>query len=222
MTKAFCAGFAGCLMLLAAGSAHALSVDCNKVTNPDENAICSEVALAKLDKDLDNAYALMQAHLPLKMRDYLKNAQVRWRVGPTGPASGGCKGDVNCITGKYRARIAFLGNPGLPYEGVYDGKQARFAVESMPNGTLRVNFFGAGGAAAPIANISETQGLKVADGALALPAPGENCSARILFTDAGAKLEVKEAKKKACNGVKVLAGPYTRDYSLIPGSSAGK
>src|SRR5258708_2289096 len=68
MMKAFCAGFAGCLLLLAAGSAHALSVDCNKITNPDENTICSEVSLAKMDKDLDNAYALSQAHLPLKMR----------------------------------------------------------------------------------------------------------------------------------------------------------
>ncbi|MDB5806824.1 MAG: hypothetical protein JWN73_4146 [Betaproteobacteria bacterium] len=216
MMKAFCAGFAGCLLLLAAGSAQALSVDCNKITNPDENTICSEVALAKLDKDLDNAYALSQAHLPLKMRDYVKSAQVRWRVGPAGPASGGCKGDVNCIAGKYRDRMAFLGNAGLPYEGVYDGKKARFSVESMSNGALRVNFF-EGAAAAPIANISETQGLKVADNALALPLPGENCTARIVFNDAGAKLEVKEAKKKACDGVKAMAGPYTRDYSLIPG-----
>jgi hypothetical protein len=151
------------------------------------------------------------------MRDYVKSAQVRWRVGPTGPASGGCKGDVNCIAAKYRDRMTFLGNAGLAYEGVYDGKKARFAVESMSNGTLRVNFFEAGGGAAPLANVSESQGLKVADNALALPPPGENCTARIVFNDAGAKLEVKEAKKKACDAVKAMAGPYTRDYSLIPG-----
>src|SRR5580698_5573557 len=43
---------ASVVLLLAAGSAHALGVDCNKITNPDENTICSEVSLAKMDNDL--------------------------------------------------------------------------------------------------------------------------------------------------------------------------
>lgn len=215
--KAFCAA----LLLALAGSAHALSVDCNKITNPDENTICSEVSLSKLDKDLDNAYALMQAHLPLKMRDYVKGAQMRWRVGPDGPSSGSCKGDLKCIAGKYERRIAFLGNPGLAYEGVYAGAKVKFAVESQSNGTLKVNFFPAAGAP-QIENVDPSLNLKVLDNALVLPPPAENCAARIIFNDNGARFETKEAKKKACDHVKAYAGMYARDYTLAPGDPAGK
>ncbi|HEX4328194.1 MAG TPA: hypothetical protein VH105_15335 [Burkholderiales bacterium] len=219
--KVLRAGFAGLIWLLGAGSAHALSVDCNKITNPDENTICSEVSLAKLDHDLDNAYALMQAHLPLKMRDYVKSSQARWRVGPEGPSGGACKGNVDCIAKRYSARIAFLGNAGLPYEGVYDGSKGRFAVESTGSGALRVNFFPSAGAA-QLAGINEAAGVKAVDNAIVLVPPAENCAARIVFSQDGAKLELKEAKKKACNSIKSLAGPYTRDYSLIPAAAAGK
>ncbi|HEY4374658.1 MAG TPA: hypothetical protein VGN52_22235 [Burkholderiales bacterium] len=213
--KAFCAGL---VLLAAAGSAHALSVDCNKIANPDENTICSEVSLAKLDHDLDNAYKLMQAHLPLKMRDYVKNAQLRWRVGPDSPSSGSCKGDIKCIAGKYESRIAFLGNPGLAYEGVYAGAKVKFAVESMPDGTVRVNFFPAAGAP-QIENVGEALHMKVADNALTLPPPAPECAARIIFNDNGARFELKEAKKKACNAVRSYAGLYARDYKLIPGDA---
>lgn len=214
--------FAGLALLLATllaqSGAHALSVDCKKITNPDENAICSEVALAKLDNDLANSYKFMQANLPLKMRDYMKNAQGRWFATPAAPASGTCKGDVACITAKYRERMAYLANPGLRYEGVYTGKKGRFAVESLNSGAVKVNFFPEGAApAAPSLNVSEAQGLKVADRVLPLPPPAENCALRIEFNDNGAAVQAREAKKKACDSVKGVAGPYTRDYSLVPG-----
>jgi hypothetical protein len=207
--------YAGLALFLACSGAHALSVDCGKITNPDENTICSEVSLVKLEKEMVNAYALMQANLPLKMRDYMKNAQGQWVAGQSGPASGNCKGDVNCIATRYRDRIAYLSNPGLRYEGVYVGKKARFSIASFTGGVLRVGFFpddNAGG----VAPVNESQGLKVAGGALGLPPPAENCAMRVEFNDAGAVVQLKEAKKKACDSVKMLAGPYTRDLSLAP------
>ena len=209
--------FAGLALLLAAASAQALSVDCKKITNPDENAICSEVALAKLDNDLANSYKLMSANLPLAMRDYMKNAQGRWVASPAAPASGACKGDVACITAKYRDRMTFLANPGLRYEGVYAAKKGRFTVESTSSGVVKVNFFQDGAAAGPSLNVAESQGLKVADRVLALPPPAENCALRVEFNDNGATIHAKEAKKKACDSVKGVAGAYTRDYSLVPG-----
>jgi hypothetical protein len=210
--------FAGLVLLLAAGGAQALSVDCKKITNPDENAICSEVSLAKLDNDLANNYKLMQANLPLQMRDYMKNVQGRWVASPAAPASGACKGDVACIAAKYRERMTYLANPGLRYEGVYVGKKGRFAVESVSSGVVKVGFFPeAAKPDAPNLNVSETQGLKVAGGVLTLSPPVENCTLTVEFSDIGATLHAREARKKACDSVKPLAGMYTRDYGLVPG-----
>lgn len=210
--------FAGLVLLLAGSGAQALSVDCAKITNPDENAICSEVSLAKLDNDLANSYKFMQANLPLQMRDYMKNAQGRWVASLASPRSGTCKGEVACIAAKYRERMAYLANPGLRYEGVYSGKKGRFAVESNSSGVVKVGFFPEGAKPeAPNLNVSESQGLKVADRVLTLPPPAENCALRIEFSDIGATLHAKEAKKKACDSVKLLAGLYTRDYNLVPG-----
>jgi uncharacterized protein YecT (DUF1311 family) len=203
-------------LLLTAASAHALSVDCNKIANPDENTICSEVALAKLDNELANSYRLVNANLPMKSQSYLKASQDAWWASPESPRSGTCKGDMACIKAKYVARAAYMGNPNFRYEGVYVGKGGRLSVQSFAGGALRVNLVPAAPAATPMA-FDESKGLRIADRVMDLPPPADNCSMRIEFTEAGATVHNKEAKKKACDGVKALAGPYTRDYAAVPG-----
>lgn len=200
--------------LLAVGSAHALNVDCAKIANQDENAICSEVALPKLDKEMDNAYKLANAQLPLRMRDQFKNIQALWLTSPDSPRSGACKGDVACITAKYKARIAFFGNPNFRYEGVYKGKGANLTVVSMPEGKLKVSLAGADPAKAM--NFDESRGLKIVNAYMQLPPPAENCSLGITFSDGAAVVAARPGKKKACDGVKALVGTYTHDYNTLP------
>jgi hypothetical protein len=203
-------------VLLFANTAHALSVDCAKISNPDENTICSEVALAKLDNDLANSYKLVNANLPLRSQTYLKASQDAWWASPESPRSGTCKGDVACIKAKYVARAAYMGNPNFRYEGVYMGKSARLSVQSLAGGAIRVSFLGPD-PASPIMAFDESKGLKIADRALVLPPPAENCALRVEFGEAGAAVQAKEAKKKACDSVKTLIGHYERDYASVPG-----
>ena len=202
--------------LLLANAAHALSVDCAKISNPDENTICSEVALAKLDNDLANSYKLVNANLPIRSQTYLKASQDAWWASPESPRSGTCKGDVACIKAKYVARAAYMGNPNFRYEGVYVGKSARLSVQSLAGGAIRVSFLGPD-PAAPIMAFDESKGLKIADRALVLPPPAENCALRVEFGEASAAVQAKEAKKKACDSVKTLIGHYERDYASVPG-----
>jgi uncharacterized protein len=206
------------VLSIACVPAHAVTFDCSKATNPDENTICSEVALSQLDNDLRNAYKLNEANLPLPMRDYLQKAEARWEGTPASPRSGACKGDIACITRKYQARMEFLANPGFRFEGVYASKKGRIAVESTASGALRIGFFPDGAATAVLA-FDESRGLKVAQRTLVLPQPAENCAMQVEFPVGESKAIVyaKEAKKKACDGVKRLIGTYDRDYGLIPG-----
>jgi uncharacterized protein len=202
--------------LFLAGAVHALSVDCAKISNPDENTICSEVALAKLDNDLANSYKLVNANLPIRSQAYLKASQDAWWASPESPRSGNCKGDIACIRTKYVTRAAYMGNPNFRYEGVYMGKSARLSLQSLAGGAIRVSFLGPN-PAAPIMAFDESKGLKIADRVLNLPPPAENCALRIEFNDAGAVVHEKEAKKKACDSVKTLIGQYARDYASVPG-----
>jgi uncharacterized protein len=199
------------------GSALAITFDCTKAANPDENTICSEVALSKIDDELLNNYKLVSANLPLPMRDYLKNSQGRWAASADSPRSGACKGDINCITAKYQARIAYLGNPSLRYEGVYIAKKARLSVASAASGVVVVKLQSDAANAQPM-SYDQAQGLKLDQRVLTLPPPAENCAMRIEFGEGSATVYAKEAKKKACDGVKDLAGLYTRD----PGAVADK
>jgi uncharacterized protein len=203
-------------LTLACGAAAAITFDCAKATNADENTICSEMALSKSDDDLANTYKFVSANLPLPMRDYLKNTQGRWLASADNPRSGACKGDLACITAKYAARKAYLGNPGFRYEGVYVAKKGRLDVLSSAGGVLRVGFFPAG-AAAPVLAYDESQKLHVVERVLTLPPPAENCALRVEFgAEGAATVYAKEAKKKACDGVKALPGVYTRDYRMVP------
>ncbi len=204
-------------LAIACGPAGAITFDCRKATNPDENTICSEVALSKIDDELSNTYKLVGANLPLPMRTYLKNAQGRWAASPDSPRSGACKGDIKCITAKYQAHIAYLGNPALRYEGEYAGKKGRFSVGSGTGGVVVVEITPAGANAAAM-TYDAAKGLKIEQRVLTLPEPAENCAMRIEFGEGSATLYAKEAKKKACDSVKALAGAYIRD----PGAAAPK
>ena len=196
--------------MIACAPARAVTFDCGKATNPDENAICSEMALSKVDDELANTYKLVSANLPLQMREYLKSAQGRWSASPASPRNGACKGDVNCITTKYRARIAYLGNPALRYEGIYAAKKARLSVGSDASGVVVVKLQPEAANTQPMA-YDESKGLKLDKRLLVLPPPAENCSLSIEFGEGSAKVIAKETKKKACDSVKNLAGVYTRD-----------
>ena len=196
--------------MIACAPARAITFDCSKATNPDENTICSEMALSKIDDELQNTYKLVSANLPLPMRDYLKHAQGRWAASPDSPRSGACKGDLNCITAKYRARIGYLGNPALRYEGIYAAKKARLSVGSGASGVVVVKLEPEAASTQPMA-YDESKGLKIDKRVLVLPPPAENCTLSIEFGEGNAKVIAKEAKKKACDSVKGLAGVYTRD-----------
>jgi len=114
------------------------------------------------------------------------------------------------------ARAAYMGNPNFRYEGVYVGKGGRLSVQSFAGGALRVNLAPAAAAATPMV-FDESKGLRIADRVMDLAPPADNCSMRVEFTEAGATVHTKEAKKKACDSVRALAGPYTRDYAAVPG-----
>lgn len=192
--------------------AQAVTFDCARASNPDENTICSEVALSKLDDEFGNGVRMVNANLSLPMRDYIKRAQERWAASPASPRSGACKGEINCIKGKYGDRLAYLRNPHLPYEGVYTGKKTRFALESFASGALRYGFYpGEGG---PALHFNEGRELRVVNRQLVAPPPAENCALRLEFEqDGNLNVYVREAKKKACDNFKGLAGTYVRDYS---------
>ena len=200
----------------------ALTFDCAKAANVDENKICSEVVLAKLDDEFANSVKLSSANLSLPMRDYVKRAQDAWAASPASPRSGACKGDAACITAKYRERMAYLRNPHLPYEGVYAGKKTRFQLESFASGALRYGFYAEGGSAAVSAAgaaiyFNEGREPRVVNRELIPPPPAEHCALRLEFTAEGGMIAtVKEARKKACGNFKGMAGAYARDYAQSP------
>lgn len=203
------------VLFLPTGSAFGLSFDCANPANADENKICSEVVLAKLDDEFANSVKLVNANLSLPMRDYVRRSQDLWAASTASPRSGACKGDAACITGKYRNRMAYLRNPHLPFEGVYMGKQTRFILESFASGALRYGFYPEGGGAALYFN--EGKEPRVVNRELIPPPPVENCALRMEFTaDGGVNVYVKEAKKKACDKFKGIAGAYARDYAQTP------
>lgn len=201
--------------LCAAASSQAVTFDCAKANGPDENAICSEVALSKLDDEFGNGVRMVNANLSIPLRDYFKRAQERWAASPASPRSGACKGDVKCITARYQERLAYLRNPHLPFEGVYAAKKVQFRLESFASGALRYGFYPEGGGAAVYFN--EGREPRVSHRELLAPPPAEHCALRLEFAqDGNLTVYVKEAKKKACDNFKLLAGVYVRDYARVP------
>ena len=205
------------LVMLAwwAVAAHAVTFDCAKAANPDENAICSELPLAKLDGEFANGLKVVNANLSLPMRAYLKAVQERWAASTAAPRSGACQGAVPCITGKYRDRLAYLRNPHLPYEGVYAAKKVKFSLESFASGALRYGFYPHDGGAPLYFNEGATP--RIANRELLPPPPADQCALRLEFgQDGNLNVYLKEARKKACHKFKLVAGTYARDYAQLP------
>lgn len=201
--------------LLVAAPTQAVTFDCAKASGTDENAICSELALSKLDDEFGNGVRMASANLSLPMRDYLKRAQERWAASPASPRSGACKGEIKCITARYQERLAWLRNAHLPYEGVYVAKKAQFRLESFASGALRYGFYADAGT--PALYFNEGREPRVTERQLVPPPPAEHCALRIEFApDGNLTVYVKEAKKKACDKFKTLAGIYSRDYAQVP------
>lgn len=195
--------------------AFAVTFDCAKASGPDENRICSELALSKLDDEFGNGVRLVHANLSLPMRDYVKRSQERWSASPANPRSGACKGDVKCITARYQERLGYLRNPHLPFEGVYVAKKIQFRLESFASGALRYGFYPDGGGAALYFN--EAREPRISNRELLPPPPAEHCALRLEFAlDGNLTVYVKETRKKACDKFSTLAGVYARDYMQVP------
>lgn len=83
------------------------SFDCGRAATADERAICSDVALARLDREVDESWSSqMRSENDPKRRDALKADQTAWldrrdnacRTGPRVP----------CLTALYEARLSAL------------------------------------------------------------------------------------------------------------------
>lgn len=83
------------------------SFDCQKAGTPTEKAICSDVALARLDRSLADSYtqALSWASDEAE-KTKIRDAQRTW-IGERNA----CGADVGCLTGGYDARLEAL-QPG--------------------------------------------------------------------------------------------------------------
>lgn len=83
--------------------AAAQSFSCATDTAPDERAICADCGLAQLDVKLSMMYEVLTKTSGMGARADLRESQRAWlstRVA--------CGGNVACLTGAYRARIASL------------------------------------------------------------------------------------------------------------------
>lgn len=80
------------------------SFDCGKAGNATEDAICSDVALARLDRDMAGAYRASQRYAEDPEKTRTLDSQRAW-LG----TRNACGGDIACLTGAYRSRLAVLG-----------------------------------------------------------------------------------------------------------------
>lgn len=80
------------------------SFDCAKAGTATEKAICSDVALARLDRSLSDAYAqAMSFAADEAEKAKIRDAQRTW-IGERDA----CGGDVGCLTAQYQARLKVL------------------------------------------------------------------------------------------------------------------
>ncbi len=107
MLRALTASFVASTVLaafLAAAPAEAASFDCNKATKPDELAICGNPELSDLDVEMATLYGVrMEIPMMMGARGAAQDEQVAFLA-----TRGACGGDVACIAGAYRDRIATL------------------------------------------------------------------------------------------------------------------
>lgn len=82
------------------------SFDCALAGTDTEDAICSDIALARLDRQLADAYRLKLRYADDEERTTIRDAQRTW-IG----TRNACGGDITCLSGAYESRLAALG-PG--------------------------------------------------------------------------------------------------------------
>ena len=90
--------------------APAASFDCAAAATPTEKAICSDVALARLDRDVAEAYARkLKYEFDAANKENIKQAQRAWLATRDSACSDAA---VQCLTGVYKARLAELDEGG--------------------------------------------------------------------------------------------------------------
>ncbi|MET3494343.1 lysozyme inhibitor LprI family protein [Variovorax boronicumulans] len=104
------------LCLAGTGLATAASFDCAKAGNATEKAICADPGLSRQDEALAALY-LRQLETPDagQWAAFLRRDQRDWIA----VRNRECKGDTQCLKQDYERRIAFLGQPLLPWTGRY-------------------------------------------------------------------------------------------------------
>jgi uncharacterized protein len=90
--------------LFAAAPALAASFDCNKAQKPDELAICGNPELSDLDVEMATLYGVrMEIPMMMGAKGAAQDEQVAFLQ-----QRAACGGNVACIAGAYRQRIAVL------------------------------------------------------------------------------------------------------------------
>jgi len=79
------------------------SFDCAKAGTPTEKAICSDVALARLDREVAGAYQQQLSYADDAQKTAIRNAQRAW-LG----TRDACGGSVVCLTDAYDQRLKAL------------------------------------------------------------------------------------------------------------------
>lgn len=82
------------------------SFDCAKAGTPTEKAICSDVALARLDRDVASVYRQQLSYADDARKTAIRNAQRAWL-----DTRDACGGSVVCLTDAYDQRLKAL-QPG--------------------------------------------------------------------------------------------------------------
>ena len=74
--------------------------------SPTEKAICSDIALARLDRELTDSYTVALSFTDDAGKAAIKDSQRRWIA-----ERNACGGDIGCLTSAYQARIKVLQTP---------------------------------------------------------------------------------------------------------------
>ena len=82
------------------------SFDCAKAGSATEKAICSDIALARLDRELTDSYTVALSFTDDAGKAAIKDAQRRWIA-----ERNACGSDIGCLTSAYQARIKVLQTP---------------------------------------------------------------------------------------------------------------
>jgi uncharacterized protein len=86
----------------------AAGFDCSKAKSPTEQRICADPMLARMDREMSDAYQRLLKTAP--QADVWKADQRAWLV-----QRDGCKGDDGCLRSTYAERLAILRTGGRPF-----------------------------------------------------------------------------------------------------------